>query len=125
VPAYALEKANALADLAREAFVRSIRAGVRIACGTDAGTPFNPHGNTVVEIVRMAEWGLSPLRAMRAATSDAAALLGRPDLGRIAAGVQADLLLFHENPLEEIGAVLKPALVLKNGDVVAGELFAA
>ncbi len=81
VPAYAVEKATMLAGLAREAFGRSIRAGVRIACGTDAGTPFNPHGNTPLEIVRMVEWGLTPLRAMRAATSEAAVLLRMPEVG--------------------------------------------
>jgi imidazolonepropionase-like amidohydrolase len=123
VPAYAFEKANALAEAAREAFRRSIRAGVPIACGTDAGTPFNPHGNTPVEIVRMVEWGLTPLRALRAATSDAAALLGRPELGTVAAGAPADLVIFDQDPLEEIGAVTKPALVMQAGAVVAGEVF--
>lgn len=123
VPAYAFEKANALAEVAREAFRRSVRAGVPIACGTDAGTPFNPHGNTPAEIVRMVDWGLTPLRALRAATSDAAALLRRPELGTVAAGAPADLVVFDQDPLEDIGAVTKPALVMKAGAVVTGEVF--
>jgi imidazolonepropionase-like amidohydrolase len=120
IPAYAVEKATALADLAREAFGRSIRAGAPIACGTDAGTPFNPHGNATHEIVRMVEWGLTPLRAMRAATSSAAALLRLPELGRIAEGAAADLVLYGEDPLEQIEAVLKPAVVMKGDELFAG-----
>ena len=34
-------------------------------CGTDAGTPFNPHGSAPLEIERMVEWGLTPLKAMQ------------------------------------------------------------
>lgn len=120
VPAYAVEKATKLADLARDAFRRSIRAGVAIACGTDAGTPFNPHGNTTHEIVRMVEWGLTPLKAMRAATSNAAMLLRLPEIGRVGEGAAADLVLYDENPLEEIEAVLKPAMVMRAGEIVAG-----
>ncbi len=120
VPAYAVEKATALAELAREAFGRSLRAGVRIACGTDAGTPFNPHGNTTNEIVRMVEWGMTPLRAMRSATSDAAELLRLEHVGHVAEGSAADLVLYDADPLEDIAAVRKPALVWKAGELVAG-----
>jgi imidazolonepropionase-like amidohydrolase len=119
VPAYAVEKATALVELAREAFRRSLRGGVKIACGTDAGTPFNPHGNTLFEIVRMVEWGMTPLQAMRSATSSAAALLRLDGVGVVAEGAAADLVLFDSNPLEHIEAVLEPALVLKGGAIVA------
>ena len=93
---------------------------MRVACGTDAGTPFNPHGNTLFEIVRMVEWGMTPLKAMRAATSSAAALLRLDGVGVVAEGAAADLVLFGANPLEDIKAVLEPALVLKGGAIVAG-----
>jgi imidazolonepropionase-like amidohydrolase len=119
VPAYAVEKAMALVELAREGFRRSLRGGVKIACGTDAGTPFNPHGNTLHEIVRMVEWGMTPLQAMRSATSSAAALLRLDGVGVVAEGAAADLVLFGSNPLEDIEAVLEPALVLKGGTIVA------
>jgi imidazolonepropionase-like amidohydrolase len=119
VPAYAVEKATALVELAREGFRRSLRGGVRIACGTDAGTPFNPHGNTPIEIVRMVEWGMTPLQAMRSATSHAAALLRLADVGMVAVGAAADLVLFGSNPLEDIRAVLEPAVVIKGGELVA------
>jgi imidazolonepropionase-like amidohydrolase len=119
VPAYAVEKATALVELARAGFRRSLRGGVRIACGTDAGTPFNPHGNALLEIVRMVEWGMTPLQAMRSATSNAAALLRLADVGVVAVGAAADLVLFGSNPLEDIRAVLEPAVVIKGGELVA------
>jgi imidazolonepropionase-like amidohydrolase len=120
VPAYAAEKGVAIAEEARAAFGRSIRAGVRIACGTDAGTPFNPHGNATREIVRMVEWGLSPLRAMRAATSEAAELLRLEDAGRVAEGGVADLVLYDADPLQDIETVLRPSMVWRAGGTVPG-----
>jgi imidazolonepropionase-like amidohydrolase len=121
VPAYTVDKTRALGGEAREAFRRALRAGVSIACGTDAGTPFNPHGGAPVEIVRMVEWGMTPLRAMQAATSVAAELLRLPGVGTIEPGKAADLLLLDADPIEEIGAVLKPAMVMRAGEVAAGD----
>jgi imidazolonepropionase-like amidohydrolase len=120
VPAYAVEKARSIAEVAREAFRRSVRTGVRIACGTDAGTPFNPHGNTTEELVSMVEWGMTPLQAMRSATSTAAELLRLPGVGVIRAGAAADLVLYDADPFEAIDAVRKPAAVWKAGELVGG-----
>ncbi|MBI2238922.1 MAG: amidohydrolase family protein [Actinobacteria bacterium] len=122
VPAYAVEKAGQIADQARESFRRAARAGIRQACGTDAGTPFNPHGNGPLEIVRMVEWGLTPLKAMQAATSNAAELLRLPEVGTVEAGKAADLVLYDADPVEQIDAVLKPTMVMKAGEVVGGSL---
>jgi imidazolonepropionase-like amidohydrolase len=120
VPAYAVEKGRQMAEWARDSFRRSLRAGVRIACGTDAGTPFNPHGSAPLEMVRMVEWGLTPLKALQAATSNAARLLRVDDrVGTVQEGKVADLVLYDGNPLDEIEAVLKPALVLRAGERVA------
>jgi imidazolonepropionase-like amidohydrolase len=118
VPGYAAEKASAIAGQARDSFRRTVRAGVRIALGTDAGTPFNPHGNGPLEVVRMVEWGLTPLRALRAATADAADLLRMGAVGRVEPGRFADLVLYDADPLDAIEAVLKPALVMKAGEQV-------
>jgi imidazolonepropionase-like amidohydrolase len=120
VPAYAAEKATALADVARDAFRRALRTGVRIVCGTDAGTPFNPHGSAPREVVRMVEWGMTPLKALRSATSDAAELLRMPNAGSLEEGKAADLVLYEGDPVEEIEALTKPMLVMKAGEVVAG-----
>jgi imidazolonepropionase-like amidohydrolase len=56
---------------------------------------------------------------MRSATSSAAALLRLDGVGVVAEGAAADLVLFGSNPLEDIEAVLEPALVLKGGTIVA------
>ena len=121
IPAYAVDKARQMVEFARAAFRRSVRTGVRIACGSDAGMPFTPHGTAPHEIVRMVEWGLSPVRALQAATSNAAALLRVPSIGTVEEGKAADLVLYDGSPLDEIEVLLKPAMVMKAGDVVVGE----
>jgi imidazolonepropionase-like amidohydrolase len=120
VPAYAVEKAISVERMARDAFRRSIREGVPIACGTDAGTPHNPHGGAPGEIVRMVGWGLTPLKALRSATSTAASLLRvSSEVGTVEQGKAADLVLFDGDLLEDVTTVLSPRLVLKAGEIVA------
>src|ERR671910_1021244 len=75
VPSYAVEKARAIEEDSRRSHRTALRAGVRHACGTDAGTPFNPHGNAAQEVVHMVDWGMRPLEALRAATANGAELL--------------------------------------------------
>jgi imidazolonepropionase-like amidohydrolase len=120
VPAYAAEKAMQLEETARASHVRSIRAGVPHVCGTDAGTPFNPHGNGPQEVVYMVEWGMSPLAAMRAATANGAELLRVPETGTVEPGKAADLVLYDTNPVEDIRGVLEPRTVWKAGRRVSG-----
>jgi imidazolonepropionase-like amidohydrolase len=107
--------------MSRAGMRRALRVGVRHVCGTDAGTPFNRHGSAPREIVAMVGWGMTPLRAMQAATANGAELLGLSMAGRIQVGAEADLVLYDGNPLEEIQTVLTPTLVLRAGDVVAGD----
>jgi imidazolonepropionase-like amidohydrolase len=120
VPAYAVEKGRRVMELARDAFRRGIRVGLRHACGTDAGTPFNPHGGAPREIIRMIEWGLTPLKAMQSATSNAAALLRLGDVGSISPGLEADLVLWPGDPLEDPTLLLRPVAVWQRGEIVAG-----
>jgi imidazolonepropionase-like amidohydrolase len=93
---------------------------VRHVCGTDAGTPFNPHGNAPVELTYMVEWGSTPIDAMRAATSNGAELLRLVDVGTVEVGKRADLVAYEANPCEDIAAVMKPVLVMKDGAVTSG-----
>ena len=122
VPDYAVEKGTAVLGFARDAFRRAIRAGVRHACGTDAGTPYNPHGGAPREMIRMIEWGLAPLKALKAATSNAAELLRVPSVGTVEEGKPADLVLWPGDPLDDPSLLLSPVAVLKGGEVVAGAL---
>jgi imidazolonepropionase-like amidohydrolase len=118
VPAYAAEKALRLADESADSHRRAVRGGVRHVCGTDAGTPFNPHGNAPGELIDMVVGGMTPLAAMRAATANGAELLRLPDVGRIAQGMAADLVLFGSNPVDDIEACRDARVVIRAGDVV-------
>jgi imidazolonepropionase-like amidohydrolase len=118
VPAYAVEKGRQILGAAREAFGLAAEIGVRHACGTDAGTPHNPHGGAPAELIKMVEWGLAPLAAMQAATSNAADLLRLPRVGAIEEAMVADLVLWEGNPLDDIEALRKPRLVMKSGESI-------
>lgn len=119
IPAYAMEKCHR----AHEAHVRSyqmaLRAGVKIAAGTDAGTPYNPHWGSYMELVKMVECGCSPMGAIRAATADAAKMMGVDDwTGAIAPGKAADFLVLDENPLQRIESLSHVGQVYLGGHLV-------
>ena len=120
VPDYALEKISSVIDDAERSQALSLRAGVRHVCSTDAGTPFNPHGSAPLELARLVAWGMRPLDAMVAATSNGAELLRVPDVGVVRAGALADLVLYDANPVDDIDALTSPRTVWKGGSVVAG-----
>ena len=84
-------------------FKNALRDGIQIAMGTDAGTPFNFHGENAQELERMVALGMSPMQSILASTSAAAQLIGIQDqVGTIEKGKLADLLLFKGNPLRSI-----------------------
>ncbi len=71
----------------------------------------------------MVKYGLTPAQAIRAATSDAAELIGRPkDVGRVAAGLYADLIAVDGDPLADVRSLEKVGFVMKGGAVVKDEL---
>ena len=87
--------------------------------GHDSGPP----GEDAVELVRMVEGGLPPLEAIAAATSGAAQALGLTDVGVVAPGRVADLVVVDGDPLADVGVLTGPAsiwLVLLAGRPVAG-----
>ncbi len=92
------------------------RAGVPIVLGTDAGVL--PHGRNARELVALTEAGLSPAEALRAATVDAAALLGATDAGEIRVGAAGDLVVVEGDPLEDIHVVERPEVVIQGGRIV-------
>jgi imidazolonepropionase-like amidohydrolase len=101
--------------------VRSaMRLGVPVAMGTDAGTPGNHHGANALECVAMVEEaGLSPQQSVRAATLDAARLLGVDhELGSIERGKLADVIGVRGNPLEDVHALTNVLFVMRGGVVV-------
>ena len=88
----------------RRLFVRELsRAGARILLGTDAGIDVVAPGTSIHDELReLVASGLSPFDALRAGTTSAAEFLGMPDVGRIAVGARADLLLVRGNPLADV-----------------------
>ncbi len=108
MPAHLLEKSLRFRDMQRESFRRFLAAGGRIAMGTDAGTPFNLHGGNAQELLEMTALGMSPARALHAATAAAAELLGLADRGRLCEGYAADLLLVDGDPVADIAAAADP-----------------
>ena len=124
MPDHAIEKCAMLVDSLRANFRKVAKTGVRIAMGTDAGTPFNPHGRNAQELRRMVHLGLTPMQAIKAATSSAATLLGLDqEIGTLEAGKQADLLLVNGNPLDDIALLEEPSRiewVIQSGKTVKG-----
>jgi imidazolonepropionase-like amidohydrolase len=123
IPAWAVEKAEREAQRQRESFVAAVSSGMRIAAGTDAGTPFNAHGDFARELALMVEHGLSPMQTLVAATSAAAENLGLAhELGTLAVGKLADLILVDGDPVTDITATGRVVLVVKDGVVYRDEL---
>jgi imidazolonepropionase-like amidohydrolase len=121
-----VRKAERLVAVHRRNFARAFQAGVRVAAGTDAGTPFNPHGGLVEELKLMVEYCMDPLQAILAATRHAAEALGVEDLvGTLEPGKVADLIVVGGAPLEDVAALADIRLVMKDGRVVVDRLEAA
>jgi imidazolonepropionase-like amidohydrolase len=109
-------KAESVLPLAKENLRRAIRAGVRIAFGTDAAV--YPHGENAHEFGALVDRGMNPLDALRTATLNAAELLGVEDRGEIVPGKLADLVAVPGNPLEDIHVTERVSWVMKGGIVV-------
>lgn len=109
-------KARQVVPLAQESHRRAIRAGVKIALGTDAAVA--PHGDNAREFATYVGYGMRPADAIRTATVNAADLLGVTDRGTIAPGKLADLIAVRGNPLEDVRVLQQVPWVMKGGVVV-------
>jgi len=114
-PAVVRPKAAAIGPLIQATFQRAYQAGVKIAFGTDQGV--GPHGDNAREFIYMTEaGGMPPMVAFKAATIEAAKLLGvEKDTGTLEPGKYADLVALPGDPLADITLVLKPSFVMKGG----------
>ncbi|HEY9312477.1 amidohydrolase family protein [Williamsia sp.] len=114
------KKAAEVFPQARSMLPKAIKAGVRIACGTDA--PAIPHGENAKELGALVERGMSPTEALRAATVTSAELIDREDeLGRLAPGYLADIIGVPGNPCEDITVTSDVRFVMKDGRVYKNE----
>jgi imidazolonepropionase-like amidohydrolase len=108
-------KAGEVFPRARATTRRAIELGVNIACGTDA--PAIPHGRNAKELVALVDRGMTPLQAIRAATTVSAQLIDVDDRGRLEAGLLADVIAVPGDPLVDIGVTEQVRFVMKGGQV--------
>ncbi len=116
-PKYVVEKARGLSDAMLSNIRKAYESGVRIAGGSDAGTPYNYHENYAQEAELMwALLGMTPQQALHAATNAAAELVGL-HRGILAIGEPADLLLLPRDVGDDVRALREPQRVIKNGAI--------
>jgi imidazolonepropionase-like amidohydrolase len=113
-------KAAEVFPKARETIRMAVKRGVRIACGTDA--PAIPHGQNAKELTALVDRGMTPLQAIRAATTVAAELIDATDRGRLEPGLLADVIAVRDDPLTDILVLEQVPFVMKGGRVFKNEL---
>ena len=97
-------------------FRKAFQAGVKMAFGTDAGV--YPHGDNAKQFFYMVKFGMTPSQAIRAATANAADLIGRSkDVGTIEAGKYADIIAVGADPMSDVRALEHVDFVMKGGVV--------
>jgi imidazolonepropionase-like amidohydrolase len=115
-PADFLQHDADLARVQRESFGRAVRAGAKMAFGTDAGVC--AYGTSGKQFAFMVKYGMTPMQAIQAATSNAADLLGHAnELGSIKPGKYADLVAVSGDPLKDISLLERVDFVMKEGKV--------
>ncbi|MGH7553373.1 MAG: amidohydrolase family protein, partial [Longimicrobiales bacterium] len=108
-------KAEIVLPRARESLRQAIQAGVKIAFGTDAAVI--QHGHNAREFAVYVQQGMTPIDAIRSATTRAAELLGITDRGVIAPGKLADIIAVRGDPLQNVRVLEDVRFVMKNGRV--------
>jgi imidazolonepropionase-like amidohydrolase len=106
-------KAAEVFPRARKTISKAIERGIRVACGTDA--PAIPHGRNAKELIALVERGMTPLQALRAATTVAADLIEVDDRGRLEVGLLADVIAVPGDPLIDISVTESVRFVMKGG----------
>ena len=115
-----IEKERKVGRLQRENFQKAVRAGAKIAYGTDAGV--YPHGWNAKQFRHMVQWGMTPMQAIQSATTGAAELIGWKDkVGQLSPGYYGDLIAVAGDPLADVTVLEKVSFVLKGGVVVKDE----
>lgn len=112
-----LRKNEETTDAQREGFTKAVKAGVKIAFGTDSGV--YPHGRNARQLPYMVRFGMTPMQAIRSATLVAAELMGWQDrVGSVEPGLFADLIAVPRDALEDLDRFGDVAFVMKGGEVV-------
>jgi len=113
VPAFAVEKSKLVTKTHFQSVRKAHQAGVPIAMGTDAGTPFNRHGENLREMELLIRTGFTPMEAIVAATKTGSEVLGlEKKIGTIEKGKLADLIVVDGDPLRDISLLQKKDKIL-------------
>jgi imidazolonepropionase-like amidohydrolase len=105
----------------RETFQKAVKAGVKMAFGTDAGV--YPHGDNAKQFATMVKYGMTPAQAIRTATQSSADLIGRSkDVGTIEVGKYADIIAVQGDPLQDVTVLQSVGFVMKGGTVYKDKL---
>lgn len=119
VPEYMIDKVRKIIADHKISFQMAHQAGVPIAAGTDAGTPFNTPGLLSDELALMVEYGMTNHKAIYSATLGAAkAIQKETEIGSIENGKAADLIVVSGNPLENIKSLDSLVYVFSRGQIV-------
>jgi imidazolonepropionase-like amidohydrolase len=114
-----LRKNDETTDAQRNGFRKAVRAGVKIAFGTDAGV--YPHGLNARQLPYMVRYGMSPMQAVQSATLEAARLIGWDDrIGSLSKGKWADIIAVPGDALADLSSFMEVPFVMKGGVVVKG-----
>lgn len=121
LPQENVAKEKQVGRLQRENFQKAVAAGAKMAFGTDAGV--YPHGDNAKQFYYMVKFGMTPTQAIRAATVNAADLIGRSkDVGSIESGKYADIIAVSADPLQNVRALENVGFVMKGGVVYKDQL---
>ena len=116
LPPAVVPKVREAAAAAKNSYRMMVSSGVKMAFGTDTGV--SKHGDNAKEFALMIEAGMTPARAIRAATVDAAEALGKTDRGRIAGGLIADIIAVDGDPMANVRELEDIDFVMKGGQIV-------
>jgi imidazolonepropionase-like amidohydrolase len=119
-PQKILDKEKLIGKLQRENFSKAVKAGVKMAFGTDAGV--YPHGWNGKQFFYMVKFGLTPMQAIQSATINAADLLSwKEKTGSLTKGKFADIIAVDGNPIDDITLLEHVKFVMKDGTIYKNE----
>jgi len=115
-------KAAEVFPRSRLTIAKAIEMGLRVACGTDA--PAIPHGRNAKELIALVDRGMTPIQAIRAATTVSAELIEVQDRGRLEPGLLADIIGVPGDPLANVAMTEQVRFVMKGGTVYRNDVGA-
>jgi len=122
IPEFAVKKDLEVIKVHTKNFTKAYQAGVKIAMGTDMGTPFSKHGENAKELELMVNNGMSLIDAIISTTRVASEAIGlEKSIGTLEKGKLADLIILEGDPLTDITLLQKKELiklVMKEGEIV-------